>query len=193
MTASSPQELKLTPELLEYARAVALKEASKHCARRVSYDDVVQDALLHLLSRPPKFDPSRGASEKTLIYTIVQRAVIRHATREAKQIRRLGLPLEAVEVSSDGEDHDEPAHHRITENRTAELTKSRWNLDDILQYIDNEDSRTLCRLVIECKGNLSEAARRLGLSEGTVRYRLKLLGPKLLAAGFNPFSQGGLT
>lgn len=94
--------------------------------------------------------------------------------------------------STDG-DRAEPAHHQISEKRTAELTRSRWNLDDILKYIDNEDSRDLCRLVIECNGNLSEAARRLNLSEGTVRYRLKLLGPKLIAAGFDPFSQGGVT
>jgi len=29
----------------------------------------------------------------------------------------------------------------------------------------------------------------MGLSEGTVRYCLKLLAPKLLATGFNPFSK----
>jgi hypothetical protein len=34
---------------------------------------------------------------------------------------------------------------------------------------------------------MSAAARRLGVSEGTIRYRLKLLAPKLIAAGFNPF------
>ena len=189
---SSPKELKLTPDLLEYARAVAIKEAPNHCGRRIDYEDVAQEAILHLLSRPPKFDPSRGASEKTLIYTIVKRAVIRFAEREAKQARRFRQFPEPVGASRDGED-DEPAHHRISEKRTTELTKSRWNLDDILKYVDNEESRALCRLVIECKGNLSKAAQRLKLSEGTVRYRLKLLGPKLLAAGFDPFSQGGVT
>ena len=85
-----------------------------------------------------------------------------------------------------------PTMELITERRTVALTKSRWPLDDILQYIDNEDSRALCRLVIECDGNISEAARRLKLSEGTVRYRLKLLEPKLRAAGFDP-SEGGIT
>jgi len=188
----SPQELKLTPDLLEYARAVALKEARNHCGRRVDYKDVVQEAILHLLSKPPKFDPSRGASVKTLIYTIIKRAVIRFAEREAKQVSRFKSFPRGVVPSTDG-DRAEPAHHQISEKRTAELTRSRWNLDDILKYIDNEDSRDLCRLVIECNGNLSEAARRLNLSEGTVRYRLKLLGPKLIAAGFDPFSQGGVT
>lgn len=188
----SPQELKLTPDLLEYAKAVALKEAPNHCGRRVDYEDVVQEAILHLLSKPPKFDPSRGANEKTLIYTIVKRAVIRFAEREAKQASRFKLFPKKDVASTDG-DAAEPAHHQIGEKRTTELTRSRWNLDDILKYIDNEESRDLCRLVIECNGNLSEAARRLKLTEGTVRYRLKLLGPKLIAAGFDPFSHGGVT
>jgi RNA polymerase sigma factor (sigma-70 family) len=189
---SEPQELELTPDLLEYAKAVALKEAPKHCSPRVSYDDVIQEAILHLLSRPPKFDPTRGASPKTLIYTIVQRAVMKFATREGEAAGRLRPFPEPPVASKDG-GGDESEDQGITENRAAALTRSRWPLDDILQYIDNEESRALCRLVIECGGNISEAARRLSLSEGTVRYRLKLLAPKLQAAGFDPFERGGTT
>jgi len=190
--ASEPRELELTPDLLEYAKAVVLKEAQKRCPRYVDFDDVIQFAMLQLLRRPPKFDPSRGASPKTLIYTIVYRAVIKYAKLEAKQARRFRQSSEPTEVSMGGEDI-EPAHHGMSERRTTELTESGWSMDDILQFIDNENSRALCKLVIECGGNLSEAARRLGLSEGTVRYRLKLLGPKLLAAGFDPFLTGDTT
>ncbi len=178
------QELELTEDLLEYARAVALQEAPKYCGRRVSYEDVVQEAILHLISKPPKFDPSRGASPKTLIYTIIHRAVMKAAEREARQVRRF-RPF----PQGDEED-DEP---QISENRATELTRSRWSMDDILRFIDSEDSRALCRLVIECGGNLSEAARRMKVSEGTIRYRLKTLAPKLLAAGFDPFATGGET
>ncbi len=193
---SSPRELELTPDLLEYAKAVAIKEAPNHCGPHISYDDVVQDVQLRLLRRPPTFDPSRGASAKTLIYTIVKRAVMKFATRETKQIRRFRPLPTAVEVSEGLEEGTVERTRKvdlITERRTAALTRSRWNLDDILQYVDNEDSRALCRLVIECHGNVSEAARRLKLSEGTVRYRLKLLEPKLRAAGFGPVPQGGAT
>jgi transcriptional regulator of acetoin/glycerol metabolism len=74
-----------------------------------------------------------------------------------------------------------------TERRADEVTTKGLATDDVLEFIDNEESRELCRQVIECKGNMSAAARRLGVSEGTIRYRLKLLAPKLIAAGFNPF------
>jgi len=33
---SEPKELELTPDLLEYAKAVALKEARKHCRPRLA-------------------------------------------------------------------------------------------------------------------------------------------------------------
>lgn len=185
---TSPQELKLTDELLEYARAVALSEAPKYCGQRVSYEDVAQEAIVQLLRNPPTFDPSRGANPKTLIFIIVQRAVIKAAQRETKQVRRFRQFPEPVEGSD-----EEPPEQQVSEKRTVELTRSRWNLNDVLQFIEDKESRALCRLVIECKGNLSEAARRLNISEGTVRHRLRVLGPKLLAAGFDPFSTGGIS
>lgn len=194
MNDSSPQELELTPDLLEYAKAVALKEAPNHCGRRVSYEDVVQDALLHLLSRPPKFDPSRGASEKTLIYTIVKRAVIKYAVREREYASPLRPFDEPADESSDGiagPTEDQMRTHRgLTGKGATKHEAVQAVVDEMLSYIDSEESRSLCRLVLECGGNLSTAARRLRLSEGTVRYRLKLLAPKLRAAGFDPFSGG---
>ncbi len=186
---SSPYELKLTDDLLEYARKVAIKEARKCCAPRHDYKNVVGEAVMQLIRKPLKFDPSRGASEKTLIYTIVKRAVLRFAEREAKEARKFRQFPERVGAAQDGEDN-EPAQNQIGESRTKALRRGRWTLDDMFKYIDNEDSRALCKLVIECDGNNSEAASRLGVSEGTVRYRLKLLAPKLRAAGFDPFPDG---
>ncbi|MCC6662052.1 MAG: sigma-70 family RNA polymerase sigma factor [Phycisphaerales bacterium] len=195
MPDPSPTELELTPDLLDYARRVALKEAPKHCDPRVSFDDAAHEAVLHLMSSPPKYDPSRGASPKTLIYTIVHRAVIKFAAREAIKVGR----FRALPQSTDADDNVEAGVYADdrrpgpASNRSVELTKSRWTMDDVLQFIDNENSRALCRLVIECDGNVSEAARRLKLTEGAVRDRLRLLAPKLRAAGFDPDFTGGIT
>lgn len=213
----SPQELKLTPDLLEYAKAVALSVVRERCPKYVDFGDVVQDALLHLMSKPPRYDPARGASPKTLIYTIVQRAVLKYVARECKRGKRsMPFPepvpasgkvddraesdavakvvrermIEVTEAKARG-DGDAGAEPRM--QRTAEFTTTGWTTEDVLQYIDNEESRTLCRLFIEYNGNRSAVARRLGLTEGAVRHRLKMLAPKLLAAGFDPFGQGGGT
>ena len=203
---SEPRELELTPDLLEYAKAVALRLAPDHCKPRLArptaaksdlderpWADLVQEVTLQLLRRPPKFDPARGASPKTLIYTIVQRAVMKYGARQAKHEERYRQPPDTVVLSeglADDTVDETPTAELITERRHVALTRSHWPLDDILQYIDNEDSRALCRLVIECDGNISAAARRLKLSEGTVRYRLKLLEPRLRAAGFGPPTGG---
>ncbi len=214
MKPTSPSELKLTPDLLEYAKAVALIEVQKRCPKHVVYDDVVQEALLQLISKPPKFDPAKGASEKTLIYTIVQRAVLKSIGRSARHAKRFVqddgvrpqtypehegkllepragtlaarthmLSLQDAEEAADAS----PRNERDVPSRPDEMRAARLSTEDILQFIDCEDSRTLCQLVLQCRGNMSEAARRLGVSEGTVRYRLRLLAPKLAAAGFNPF------
>ncbi|MBU0639068.1 MAG: hypothetical protein KKB50_09405 [Planctomycetes bacterium] len=213
----SPQELKLTPDLLEYAKAVALNEARKRCPKHVDFGDVVGESLLHLMSKPPRYDPARGASPKTLIYTIVQRAVLKYVARQCREARRLPQFPEPVPTPGKADDRAEPeavtkvvrermielteakapdergASDELRVKRTAEFTTTGWTTDDVLQYIDNEESRTLCRLFIEYNGNRSAVARRLGLTEGAVRHRLKMLAPKLLAAGFNPFSGGGTT
>jgi RNA polymerase sigma factor (sigma-70 family) len=200
MTDSSPQELELTSDLLEYAKMSAQTEAHRYCrlwgidgeSKRSMFDDAVQDALLHLVSKPPRFDPARGASPRTLIYTIVQRAVAKSMVRALKHAGRFQLTDEP-EADLD-EDVEDDIRRRGDPGRPEnKLTRTEWTADDILQFIDNEESRALCRLFIQCNGNASKTARRMGVSEGTVRYRLTLLGPKLLAAGFNPFSQGGVT
>lgn len=198
MTDSSPQELELTPDLLEHAETSATKEAHRYCRlwgvdgelKRSVFQDAVQDAMLHLVSKPPRFDPARGASPKTLIYTIVQRAVAKSMARALKRARRFPLTGEPEpDLDEDGEDDlRRRGDAGRPENRVARTERT---ADDILEYVDCEESRALCKLFMECDGNASEVARRLGLSEGTVRYRLKLLGPKLLAAGFNPFPGGG--
>jgi len=194
MPGSSPTELELAPDLLDYARRVALRVATEHCGPRVSYDDAAHEAVLHLMSSPPKYDPSRGASPKTLIYTIVQRAVMKFAAREARRVGKFKALAESADAGGKVEAgvYADDAGTGVPSNRSVELTKSRWSMDDVLQFIDNEKSRDLCLLVIECGGNVSETARRLGLTEGAIRNRLKLLAPKLLAAGFDPDFTGGL-
>lgn len=189
---TSPHELELTPDLLDYAKAVALTEARKRCPQHVDFDDVVQDALLHLMSKPPRYDPSRGASVKTLIYTVVQRAVMKFVARE---VRHAGRHKQVVTPQTGDDDDREAALEAFSlkeqvERRRKQLLIVDRTSEDIFDFIDNQESRTLCRLFIEFNGNRSAVAHRLGLTEGAVRHRLKMLAPKLRAAGFDPFEGG---
>jgi hypothetical protein len=58
-----------------------------------------------------------------------------------------------------------------------------------LDYIDDEDTRRLIPLMLEHDNNVSKVARFMGVTEGAIRNRLRLLRAKLKAAGFNPFAE----
>lgn len=192
MPDTSPPELELTPDLLDYARRVAFKEAQKRCSPSVDHDDAAQQALLHLIAKPPRWDPTRGASPKTLIHTIVQRAVLKFAEREGRAVREF-KPLREVsdagQKATDGV-YPDPAGPEIAQNRTVGLSQSFWTKENVLDYIDNETSRETCRVIMESGGNVSEAARRLGRSESAIRTRIHVLLPKLLATDFKVVSEG---
>lgn len=192
MPDPSPPELELTPDLLEFARQKGIEIAKGFRNPRVDPDDAAQHALLHLIAKPPRWDPARGATPKTLIHTIVRRAVIKFVVREARDVRQfrvLNEPAESSPTTNEGV-HPDPVGTEIANSRMVGLSQSSWATEDVLEYIDNEDSRALCRTIMECDGNVSEAARRLRIKESTVRYRLKLLIPKLLAKGFKVVSEG---
>lgn len=181
MNDPKPRELELTPELIEYAHSVALHEAQKHCPKFVVYDDVAQDAVLELMRKPPKYDPTKGASKKTLVYTVVQRFVLKY---RARQYRHASRNKQVVEPKTGEHDDRRSALKAFALAEEVERHQDQMTVedpseeDDLLEFIVDEESLALCLLVLECEGNLSEAARRLGVAEGTVRYRLKMLAPK---------------
>ena len=192
MPDPSPPELELTPDLLDFARQKGIEIAKGFRNPRIDPEDAAQHALLHLIAKPPRWDPTRGASPTTLVHTIVQRAVIKFVEREARDVRQfraLNEPAESAPAAAEGV-HPDPVGTEISHSRTVGLSQSFWAKEDVFEYIDNEDSRALCQLVMECNGNVSEAARRLDEKKSTIRYRLKLLIPKLLAKGFKVVSEG---
>ena len=67
MNDTSRRALILDGDLLEYAKSTALKEARKRCPRHLSPQDVAQETLLRLFAKPPQYDPTKGASEKTFL------------------------------------------------------------------------------------------------------------------------------
>lgn len=113
---------------------------------------------------------------------------MKYGTRQARQDRWYRQPSDTVVLSEGLADctvDRTPMVELTTERARPRWTGSRWNLDDILMYVDNEESRSLCRLVIECDGNIS-ARGRLGLSEGRCVIGWKPLGPNPDRGGVRP-------
>jgi RNA polymerase sigma factor (sigma-70 family) len=187
MHDTSSSGLELTPDLTEYAKAVALKVAQQSCPPHVDFEDAVQEAMLSLMSALPKYDASKKAAPKTFIHLVVQRAVAKYADREhrkLKPLRSFGAPAGA---DSGPSEEQVQTHRRMLGRWASDHDAGAARVDEALELLGNEDSRKLCRLLIEHNGNVSETARQLNIPESTVRYRLQTLAPKFLAAGFDPF------
>lgn len=70
MGADGSYELKIEGDLLDYAQRVALKHAKEAVqlargrGRWLDEEELVQAAMLALVSKPPVYDPSRGRSPR---------------------------------------------------------------------------------------------------------------------------------
>jgi DNA-directed RNA polymerase specialized sigma24 family protein len=170
MESSNPKAIELTEDLIDYIEAITAKVASKAIPKHIDLADVKQHVLLQIVNSPPKFDPTKNASVKTLLYVVVQRQVWKYVT----SLERLGH-----EPSFDADLHG-------TAYRDAE---PRFDQPSFMDYIVDEEIRRMCFLMMEHDANVSEVARSMDVTEGTIRHRLKSLRGKLRAAGFDPFAE----
>ena len=170
MESSNPNAIELTDDLIDYIEAITAKVASKAIPKHIDLADVKQHVLLQIVNCPPKFDPTKNASVKTLLYVVVQRQVWKYAT----SLERLGY-----EPSFDADLHG-------TAYRDAE---PRFDQPSFMDYIVDDEIRRMCLLMMEHDANVSEVARSMDVTEGTIRHRLKSLRGKLRAAGFDPFAE----
>lgn len=185
---SAKYELELTDELLKKAKKFAYKEAGRRCPNYLSRDDAVQVALMELIRKPPEFDPTKKTKPTTLIYLIVRRKMMTYIMRESR--RRTNKPIVFVDIELLSEQVESKAQSNIVIDKTACFRGTNWTVDDMLEFIDDQEIYAMCKSVIENNGNVSKAARKLGIKPSTVRARVKALAPKLITAGFNPYRVG---
>ena len=170
MESSNPNGIELTDDLIDYIEATTVKVASRVLPKHIDLADVKQHILLHVVRQPPKFDPTKNVDVKTLLHLFVKCRVLNYAA----SLKRLGN-----EAAFDSDIHGNAY-------RDAEP-----NIDQpsFMDYIVDDEIRRMCLLMMEHDANVSEVARSLGVTEGTIRHRLKSLRGKLRAAGFDPFAE----
>lgn len=170
MEPSNPTEIELTDDLIDYIEATTVKVASRVLPKHIDLADVKQHILLQVVGRPPRFDPKKNADVKTLLHMFIKCRVLNYAA----SMNRLGS-----EAAFDADLHG-------SAYRDAE---PKFDQPRFMDYINDEDTRQMCLLMMEHDANVSEVARSLGVYEGTIRHRLKSLRGKLRAAGFDPFAE----
>lgn len=168
--------IEFTDDLADFAWKSAAKEARKRCYPPLDWNDIAQEVVLRLIRCPPKYDPSRGASKKTLIYIAVQ-CLVRRCIASAYQ--------EATKFRQASESNDLRGAVRLSTSPSFECDPSSAMLRDLLEHVEGDKNRRVVRAYIENGGNASAAARQLGCSEGTIRYRLNVLTPQLRMFGLD--------
>ena len=161
-----PKEMVVDDALSETINCIAAKLVRRHCPRSVDPADVAQQVMMDLTRKPLKYDASKGAKIETLLHTVVYRRVLKCAEDARKMNARF------------------PQFPEDRPPRSVKAKAKRLRLRDILEALDDEPSRELCRAYVAHDGNVSRVAKELKVTEGTVRYRLQALGPRLIKAGF---------
>ncbi len=186
METTPLKPLELTPELLNSAKKMAMSIAKKYCPKNVDFDEVAQQAWLHLYQRPPLFDPSRGAKPTTLLYLVIKRAVFKYLKREKRiSDQHVSLQDRAESDVDRGARQPDSPERSTKENRGS----SGYTGENLFDFVTCPETQNMLRILMECDCNVSKAARRLGIVEGTIRSRIKRLKRRLLQAGFKPFAK----
>ena len=184
---SERPRIQITEELAEFIHEQALVAATWRCPEHVDPHDVAQEVAFTLIRKPPRFDPNGKAKLETFLKSCIRNRVHSAIRKEGRFSLRQAQLIE--DKQRDEEDVKKNVRWPSLHNGERPFQKDikEFTPEDVFRYIDCDSSRALCMLYLECKANMSEVARRMGVSEGTIRYRLKRLSPILLQAGLKPF------
>ncbi|MEM9364446.1 MAG: hypothetical protein AAGD07_00515 [Planctomycetota bacterium] len=82
---------------------------------------------------------------------------------------RHGQVIEEEQRGKEGVEKEEKSVSLHGAERAFEMHLTEFSKENVMTYVDCDSSRALCLLFIECKGVRTEVARRMGVSEGTIR------------------------
>lgn len=161
-----------------YAKKKAGELAGQCGFSRSDEEDIEQSLLLGLLERWPKFN-SDECSPNEFISWAIGRGVA-DLIRD-QQRRREFEPTETQPIEHLLRSEDEAVPANCVEEDHAPHLDLQMDLEEILSDLPPEIEQ-VGRLLMT--GNISQAARQLGISRRTVRDRVQKLREALVAAGY---------
>lgn len=184
---SERPRIQITEKLAEFIHEQALIAATWRCPEYIDPNDVAQAVAFVLIRRPPRFDPNGKANVETFLKSCIRNRVHSAIRKEGRFSLRQAQVIEDKQRDEEDVKKDVRSPSLHNGERPFQQDIKEFTPEDVFRYIDCDSSRALCILYLECKANMSEVARRMGVSEGTIRYRLKRLAPILLQADLKPF------
>jgi RNA polymerase sigma factor (sigma-70 family) len=170
MESSNPKAIELTDDLIDYIEATTVNVASRYLPKRFELADAKQHILAYIVSHPIEFDPTKNADVKTLLHLVIRREVWKYAS---------SMKRNANEPSFDADLH----------GHSYRVAEPRFDQPSFMDFLVDEESQRMCLLMMEHDSNVSEVARSMGVTEGTIRHRLKSLRGRLRKFGFDPFAE----
>jgi hypothetical protein len=170
MESSNPKAIELTDDLIDYIEATTVNVASRFLPKRFELADAKQHIFAYIVSHPIEFDPTKNADVKTLLNLVIRREVWKYAA---------SMKQKANEPSFDADLH----------GHSYRVAEPRFDQPSFMEYIVDAEIRRMCFLMMEHDSNVSEVARSMGVTEGTIRHRLKSLRGRLRKLGFDPFAE----
>jgi len=147
---------------------------------RESFEDLLQECLLHWYGVRNKFDPARETPPRAFMAQVVQNKLadlLREYDADRRKVNYVAASLDAP----CGDREDGPTlidalanapHEDVTRSRERSAADARIDIEVALARL-GPAQRRLCRLLGEQGLTVQEASRLLGLPRGTIYEELK--------------------
>ncbi|HLM57646.1 MAG TPA: RNA polymerase sigma factor [Pyrinomonadaceae bacterium] len=164
--------------LYECHRASVFRFAYRMLGSAALAEEVAHDCFLSLVSRPARFDPSRGAALRTYLYAAARNLSAKHFRRHAGDV-----PVEDVEGDLVAPERDEPLRQVLAAELSEEVRRAVAALPPL--------QREVVVLFEYEELSLAEVAAVVGADTGTVKSRLHRARQGLRRALAPYFKSGG--
>jgi len=144
------------------------------CLQDEDPNDLVQDCLVHWYRNKGKYDPSRGASQKTYMARVIQNKIQDLVDHRMAKKRNIGNHATSLDQPLGDDDGSRTLMEEMTEDGAPESSRDyasdidrRLDLKRALQKLTDRQ-RQICNLITDDDLSMVGIADRLGLHRSTL-------------------------